>query len=213
MAFGVDAHAEGNVAKAIGNVSHAEGANTTATGVCSHAEGSGTTANSFAAHAEGSACVAVAAMTHAEGEHTYAGAVCGHAEGSYTYAVGNNTHAEGDHTTAYGANSHAGGDHSNTGESVNGFAHGEYIQLANKNEVSFGKYNQPSTNDHPVCFSYGNGVDEDHRENLFEITPTGINVKGTVTADSFSNVIKSTTDLTPGTSTLADGVIYLVYED
>jgi hypothetical protein len=152
-------------------------------------------------------------MTHAEGEHTYAGAVCGHAEGSYTYAVGNNTHAEGDHTTAYGANSHAGGDHSNTGESVNGFAHGEYIQLANKNEVSFGKYNQPSTNDHPVCFSYGNGVDEDHRENLFEITPTGINVKGTVTADSFSNVIKSTTDLTPGTSTLADGVIYLVYED
>lgn len=78
-----NAHAEGNITKALGSSSHSEGQNTTANGDYSHAEGLSSTASGQDSHAEGYNTSASGNHSHAEGRNTQTTQTAEHAEGLY----------------------------------------------------------------------------------------------------------------------------------
>lgn len=108
----------------------------------------------------------------AEGSYSYSG-------GSETSALGNYSHAEGVKTVAQGASSHAEGESTTAigtaahAEGLSSIAQGNYSHaqnqgtLANGNaQTAIGKFNIADTTS---AFIIGNGVDADHRSNMFFI--------------------------------------------
>lgn len=163
------AHAEGINTQALGNASHSEGNDAKASGTGAHAEGSSTIASSNGAHAEGAATKATGSYSHSEGYNTSASGEAAHAEGENTRAIGKRSHAEGDGTKAVGNSSHAGG----TGAEANGlysFAHGNQVIAEQDNQVAVGRFND---NKEENIFEVGNGADNEHRSNAFEVRADG----------------------------------------
>ena len=164
-----------------------------------HAEGKYTTASGDSSHAEGEYTKASGKYAHAEGYKTTASGYASHAEGEYTKASGKYTHAEGYHTTAR--------------------TNSQHVQ---------GKYNVEDTNG-TYAHIVGGGTSNSNRKNIHTLDWNGNAVfSGDVTAtDSNGNTVSlinhthdmsglityGTTDLIAGTSELANGTLYIYYED
>ena len=192
-------HAEGEYATASGYVSHAEGYYTTASGDSSHAEGDYATASGEDSHAEGGYTTASGKYAHAEGYKTTASGYASHAEGEYTKASGKYTHAEGYHTTARTNSQHVQGKY-NIEDKTNTYAH----------IVGGGTGNSNRKNIHTLDWN-GNAVFSG------DVTATDSN-GNTVslinhTHDMSGLITYGTTDLIAGTSELANGTLYIYYED
>ena len=105
----------------------------------------------------------------AEGDSTKALGRGSHSEGSATQAIGNNSHSEGDHTIAEGECSHS--------EGLNTVANGSYSHSMGVSTVTnryaqlvVGQFNTGETN---TIFEVGNGWNESHRYNAFEVLEDG----------------------------------------
>lgn len=119
------------------------------------------------------------------------------AEGINTTASGDYSHAEGQQTIASGKFSHAGGD--NTKATVNW-------------QTAIGKYNAENAN---ALFIVGNGENDTSRSNALEVLSDGTaKIGGTPAPETVTlrNIYAGTDDLTAGTSPLATGSLYFVYE-
>lgn len=105
----------------------------------------------------------------AEGDSTKALGRGSHSEGSATQATGNNSHAEGDHTLAEGECSHAEG--LNT-EANSSYSHAMGVSTVTNRyaQLAVGQFNTGKTN---TIFEVGNGWDENHRYNAFEVLEDG----------------------------------------
>lgn len=185
-ATGNFAHAEGLGAKATGRAAHAEGTDTLAQGHVSHAEGTNSKAFGNESHAEGYETTANSHFTHAEGYQTLAGydetytyadddkcrGQYAHAEGEGTKAINYSAHAEGKFTLAAGTASHAGGEGSEA-TGLRSFTHGWYTKAKETDQFVVGKFNADNKD---ALFVVGNGGDEGHRNNAFEV----IHKKGNV---------------------------------
>ena len=161
------------------------------------AEGINTTASGDFSHAEGSFTPASGSVSHTEGYEATASGYCTHAEGINTTASGDYSHAEGQQTIASGKFSHAGGD--NTKATVNW-------------QTAIGKYNAENAN---ALFIVGNGENDTSRSNALEVLSDGTaKIGGTPAPETVTlrNIYAGTDDLTAGTSPLATGSLYFVYE-
>lgn len=147
----------------IGDYATAEGSNNTASGTNAHAEGSSVTASNRNAHAEGLDTIASGFDSHAEGTsyiddgtlvHTVASGFGAHAEGTGTVASGNDAHSEGFGSIASGNHSHAGGFMTKT----------QYTA-----QQAVGKFNDNKAGN---LIEVGNGTDDQHRSNAFEVSAT-----------------------------------------
>lgn len=169
---GVDAqaaHAEGINTQALGKASHSEGEDTKASNIQAHAEGVRTTASGGGSHAEGADTIASGWYSHSEGYITTASGQASHAEGASTSAVGDGAHAEGEHCTANGNASHAGGSGA-IADGTYSFAHGNKVIAGQHNQSVFGRFND---NNPANIFEIGNGENDDHRSNAFEVRYNG----------------------------------------
>lgn len=191
---------------------HAEGHSTTASGKYSHSEGEQTSANGVSSHSEGLQTSATGSGAHAEGEGTVAEGYASHAEGCNTSSVGDYSHAEGIETIASSS------------------VEGQHVE---------GKFNAIDE-EGKYAHIIGNGADDEHRSNAMTVDWNGnAEFAGDVVADGVSLknhthsaatqsaagmmsaadkkkldtlISYGTADLTAGTSALATGTIYCVYE-
>ena len=138
---------------------------------------------------------------------------CSHAEGAYTIASGDASHAEGGSTIASGMFSHTEG---------YGTIASSYFQHVQ------GQYNIEDTSS-TYAHIVGGGTGDSNRKNIYTLDWNGNAVfSGDVTAtDSNGNTVSlidhthdmggsityGTTDLVAGTSELANGTLYIYYED
>lgn len=242
-ASGNQSHAEGMSAKAEGPESHAEGGDTTAIGSQSHAEGRGTIARKNQSHAEGNVTKAEGTCSHAEGQNTTASGDFSHAEGKDTTASGDFSHAEGSSTTASGNYSHAEGTGTiasgnsthaeGQGAKANGIiSHAEgWSTIASGEEQHVqGRFNiEDTSNQYSHIVGNGSITDRSNAHTLdwsgnawfsgdvYTGSTSGTNKddgsKKLATEEFVNNkIIASTTDIGAGVE-LADGIIYLVYEE
>ena len=140
---------EGSYNIASGVSSHAEGTNVTASGRNTHAEGLDTVASGFDAHAEGTSYLDDGTLVQ-----TVASGFAAHAEGTGTTASGNDAHSEGFGSLASGNHSHAGGF----------MTKAQYTA-----QQAVGKFNDNKAGN---LFEVGNGTDNQHRSNAFEVSAT-----------------------------------------
>lgn len=129
-------------------------------GVGAHAEGHNTFALGTGSHAEGDSTKAYGRLSHAEGRSTEAGEIIiRKSENNKDYYTPNQDkqfqHAEGERTKAIGHASHAEGFHT--------IANQDYQHVS-------GKYNNNKSN---TLFEVGNGTDNTHRNNAFEVYVDG----------------------------------------
>ena len=169
-------HAEGYYTFATAPRSHAEGFEAVASGTGSHAEGTQTVALGEYSHAEGIISVASGAYSHAEGYGSIAIGTGSHAEG-FAYAIGNYSHAEGQATYAYGVASHT--------EGVNTETSGAYSHAEGYGTVASGAFQHVSGQynlhgDTTSLLIIGNGTDNLNRSDIFRITPTDVQITGSV---------------------------------
>lgn len=123
-----------------------------------------------ASFSQGVSNIASGEYSHAEGNQTVSSASCSHAEGygtntDYGYA----SHAEGYHTTSSGHHSHAEG----RGTTSSGeYSHAEGYNTVSGYEAQHvsGSYNN---NKSTTLFEIGNGTDNSHRSNAFEVYSDG----------------------------------------
>lgn len=211
--IGENSVALGSDCKASGMYSIALGNNCTASGSCSHAEGYYTTVSGSYSHAEGYMSKTSGGSAHSEGCSTNANYDGSHSEGSYTKADNYDAHAEGTNTVASGKRSHA---------------EGYYTKASSDYQHVQGKYN---IEDASTTYAHivGGGTSNDNRKNIHTLDWNGNAVfSGDVTAtDSNGNTVSlidhthdmgcsityGTTDLIAGTSELANGTLYIYYED
>ena len=139
-----------------------------ASGAYSHAEGWMTTASNDEAHAEGYSTIASGVYSHAEGELTTSSGNASHAEGWSTTASGNFSHTEGNNTSAIGAASHAGGEHT--------IANTEASTVIGRYNVADGT----SSSDPKHLLIVGNGLTDNNRSNILEVSSTYLNVNGDI---------------------------------
>lgn len=188
-ASGKGSHAEGNKTIARHKAQHVEGeyniadtstAAADARGTYAHIVGNGTSdtarSNALTLTWDGdlwhSGRLLHGNNVSAEGSYSYSG-------GSETSALGNYSHSEGVKTVAQGASSHAEGESTTAigttahAEGLSSIAQGNYSHaqnqgtLANGNaQTAIGKFNIADTTS---AFIIGNGVDADHRSNMFFI--------------------------------------------
>lgn len=168
-AVGNFSSAFGGKTSAQGKRAHAEGSGTVAKGGNAHSEGSGTVAIGGSAHAEGYATTAAGVASHAEGGTTIAAAQNAHAEGVYTAAVGEHSHAEGEETIASGTASHAEG-YKTVAEANYSHAGGYGTKTSRQSQYAIGEYN---IGKYDTIFEIGKGVDENSRNNAFEVYANG----------------------------------------
>ena len=135
-----------------------------------------------------------------------------HAEGTGNTASGNNAHAEGFVTTASGAHSHAEGLGAKATANIT-HAEGYNTIAGTIYQHVQGKYNN---NKSTSAFEIGNGTSSSNRSNALEVTWDGdLTAAGEITdgnGNSIPSITYSATDLTAGTSALATGAFYFVYE-
>lgn len=193
-ARGDNSHAQGNSTLASGTNSHAEGFQTTASNTRAHSEGYSTTASGIQSHAEGYNSTASGQSSHAEGETTTASGWGAHAEGSgsnasgsFSHAEGYKTsadqlsHAEGIHTIAWGVQTFPTTDRWATGpyNPIPGLSgSGEHLEGA---QLVIGRYNEPKNDQ---LFIIGNGVSEEDRTNIMEVSLTDVNFYYPITSSA-----------------------------
>lgn len=156
-------HAEGESTYVGAQAAHAEGYYTSASQAYAHAEGYNTVAGGQYSHAEGSSTTTQGFFSHAEGVGTAATAQGAHAEGLQTTASGDYSHAEGSGSIALGIGSHA--------EGLGTIASGSY-------QLAIGKYNRH--NDTTSLFVIGNGSSAGTRSNVVSVTPTSVEITGSL---------------------------------
>ena len=122
-------------------------------------------ANAPMSHVEGSENLAKqhAENAHVEGHLNTTDAENSHLEGCENFAsvAATNTHLEGSNNSAAAPNTHVGGSHNSAGQA---------------NQTVVGTYND---NQSGTLFEVGNGVDEGHRSNAFEVYSDGHATVGT----------------------------------
>lgn len=179
----------------VGDYSSAVGFNVAATGTASHAEGGSTTASGVNAHAEGGMNTASGDYSHSEGQGTTASGEVSHTEGNYTTASGYASHAEGEYTTAASDYQHVQGKNNIADED------GVYAHI-----VGNGPSDSSLSNAHTIDWD-GNAW---FAGDVYVKSGSGTNKdEDSVKLAPYSY---GTTDLTAGTSPLATGVLYFVYE-
>ena len=183
IATGINSHAEGNYAYAVGNYSHAEGYYTGADKEASHAEGYSTTAAAEYAHAEGYGTRASGYASHAEGGHSTASGFYSHVEGLRNTASGDYSHAEGSYAVASGTYSHAEG-YKTKASNSNSHAEGYWTEAKGSYQHVQGKYNVADSGTY--AHIVGNGTSDFKRSNAHTLDWSGnawfagdVYVKGT----------------------------------
>jgi hypothetical protein len=193
-AAGIDAHAEGNAAVALGWYSHAEGDNTRTGNVSSHAEGISARAYGAYSHAEGNSTLARGYASHTEGVSTITGknATYAHAEGDETQVTGYGSHAEGKSTLASGQWAHAEG-YNTTASGQYSHAGGQFTVASGIGQTVVGKYN--TLNNTTDLFVVGNGT-PNTRFNAFTVSST--NIKANIPFIAMNSAINPTSGVQLG---------------
>lgn len=201
VAAGTQSHSEGALTQALGDNSHAEGHDTIAGANASHSEGAGTKIGDYAqatgigadhstpgsdptptppvdpyvaeygegSHAEGYYNVVKGWGSHAEGLRNYL-------DGNYSHIDGANNTNSGDYSYVAGYNNIATKDCSftfgvwNENNGYSSFVSGFHNKTAHDYRAVFGKYNYDNPN---AIFVVGNGTDNTHRSNAFEVYEDG----------------------------------------
>ena len=200
---GIQSHAEGALTQAIGDESHAEGHDTISGGIASHSEGASTKVGSYSQEdgiganqssggggGGGGTPPSPGTFTAGEGSHAegYYNIITGfgsHAEGLRNYLSGNYSHIEGvnntnsgDYAIVQGYNNINTGDCSliigvwNNNTAYNSFVSGHHNKNTHDNKSVFGKYNADTS----ALLEVGNGIDDNHRSNIFEVHEDGIKI-------------------------------------
>lgn len=180
LASGTNSHAEGFQTTASNTRAHSEGYSTTASGIQSHAEGYNSTASGQSSHAEGETTTASGWGAHAEGSGSNASGSFSHAEG-YKTSADQLSHAEGIHTIAWGVQTFPTTDRWATGpyNPIPGLSgSGQHLEGA---QLVIGRYNEPKNDQ---LFIIGNGVSEEDRTNIMEVSLTDVNFYYPITSSA-----------------------------
>ena len=113
---------------------------------------------------------------------------------------------------ASGSGSHAGGNLSEAAKNYS-FAFGDSVYASRIGQTTVGTFNKLNNN---ALFIVGNGTGPQERSsNAFEVLSDGTaKIGGTPAPETVTlrNIYAGTTDMTAGTTALATGAIYFVYE-
>ena len=141
-------------------------------------------ASGFGSHAEGVRTKASDNYSHAEGFSTTASGESSHAEGFDTEAWGAYSHAEGRATDAHAAYSHVSGwgTRANTAAST---VIGTYNVIDGTRSI-----------DPKHLFIVGNGLDDNNRSNILEVSDTYLNVNGDIKQNGVTITSTPHTELT-----------------